>query len=1108
MYIKEHLQAIFQGKFNATTWQGVLIQLFGAKELRQTPELLDYSTNNETAYYLGKITMTDGLSLGLFRYQINKGSVVHKRVGLRNLVKTFTNPRYGIFDAALAVFDDGDNWRVSFISDIRGEATAPKRYTFVFGDEMQYYHTATSRFLKLQGDEISFKTLMDAFSVESLSKEFFTNYKQHYDKFCNHLLNSPSYRIALFKANDKAIRDFCKKLLGRIVFLYFLQKKGWLGAKDLKYKDGDKNFMSNLFRKHTENSNSGGDLFYSQCLTKLFFETLNQARENDNFTMPNGETVKIPFLNGGLFEKETDKYEFLDFPSCLFTDLFTFFDQYNFTIYEDDPNDHTVAVDPEMLGHIFENLLEDNKDKGAYYTPKEIVHYMCQESLKEYLKTCLNHDSDKINEIDKILDCIFSRGNLENLTEIKVQDNMLQEFHKALDNVKICDPAIGSGAFPMGLLQEIFSAKQMLYHFEHGSLEGFKASDVKLNIIQNSIYGVDIERGAVDIARLRFWLSLIIDEEVPTPLPNLDYKIVVGNSLVSKLDDDVIDIDWSLDVVSQGLFGADLAREKVELLKRISEKQKSYFSPKSDKKQLASEIRNLKIDLLINQLQLMVSTKGNETKPTGTSKSVTKQLDTYLQTLGWKQHVTKLQNLKNKPDEPLHFFDWKLDFPEVMNPMLAENGHLNSATTNCHCGLDSDRSEQAPQSQEKAVGFDIVIGNPPYVFARNSKSKGMTEQDKAYYYSHYILSEYQINLYPLFVELGTNLLKRKGIFSFITPNNWLTLNTNSKLRRFVLENSSISIINFYKRVFESADVDSAVFIFQKNKSNDTREKVLLAEWEDEYNLVGEIEKQKLISSKDCVINIEALKGNETFNLLDKIENNSVSLSEFANVKASLVAYETGAGDPAQTEEIKKNRAFHSKIGGEGYTKYLDGCDVCRYNLGWSGEYLKYGKHLAAPRKNFDLFSTPRILVRQIPSPLPYCINACYTEEILLNDRNSMNIIYIKVSPKYLLGILNSKLISYWFAHKFGKLQRGIFPQFKINELAQFPIPKLSKTEQQPIIAFVEQILSVKKENPVADTSALEKEIDILVYKLYGLSYDEVKIIEPEFEINEEEYNRL
>ncbi|GAL71490.1 SAM-dependent DNA methyltransferase [Jejuia pallidilutea] len=178
----------------------------------------------------------------------------------------------------------------------------------------------------------------------------------------------------------------------------------------------------------------------------MFYDTLNQKRDNDDFEMPDGSIVKIPYLNGGLFEKESDKFDHLIFPSELFTDLFEFFNRFNFTIYENSPEEHTVAVDPEMLGHIFENLLEDNKDKGAFYTPKEIVQYMTQESLIEYLVTHLGDNKPVSSqvEIKEGISLFVKQKNKEGLS-----DTQLNEINSLLDKVKICDPAIGSGAFPM-----------------------------------------------------------------------------------------------------------------------------------------------------------------------------------------------------------------------------------------------------------------------------------------------------------------------------------------------------------------------------------------------------------------------------------------------------------------------------------------------------------------------------------------------------------------------------------------------------------------------------------------------------------------------------------
>ena len=215
------------------------------------------------------------------------------------------------------------------------------------------------------------------------------------------------------------------------------------------------------------------------------------------------------------------------------------------------------------------------------------------------------------------------------------------------------------------------------------------------------------------------------------------------------------------------------------------------------------------------------------------------------------------------------------------------------------------------------------------------------------------------------------------------------------------------------------------------------------------------------------------------------------------MKSGLKAFETGGGTPPpQTEQMKRSRVYHSsrKID-QSYIKYLDGKDVCRYYLGWSGEYLKYGENLAAPRKDFRLYSTERVLVRQIPAKPPYCIHACLTNETLLNDLNSINVINIRESPEYVLGVLNSRLISFWFVHKFGKMQRETFPQFKVNELADFPLPKQGNAAKDRIAKLVKEILALKKDDHESDTSSLEAEIDQLVYTLYKLSEEEIAIVE-------------
>ena len=431
------------------------------------------------------------------------------------------------------------DWRFTFChkKGSQKEVTDSKRYTFLLGPG-QSCRTAANNFNKLyeNRDTLDMSKIEEAFSVEALTNEFFGKYKEEYDKFVEYItgkryvkkgnkyveaiIHEPHPTLyPCFSNNDKLVRDYVKKMLGRIVFLHFLQKKGWLGVPyNEEWGSGDRNFMLNLFKNATEKQKEN---FLDEVLEGLFAEGLdcNRADKSDLYdTKVEGlRNCRIPYLNGGLFERDYLDELAVRFPAEYFDSLLTMLSQYNFTIDENDPNDAEVGVDPEMLGRIFENLLEDNKDKGAFYTPKEIVQYMCRESLIAYLQT------DQNEEDKETIRKFVTTHDAELLGDLK------SDIEQKLLDVKICDPAIGSGAFPMGLLRELFFCRSAI---EPNIIEN--AANIKRYIIQNNIYGVDIERGAVDIARLRFWLALIVDEKTPEALPNLDFKIMQGNSLLEQ----------------------------------------------------------------------------------------------------------------------------------------------------------------------------------------------------------------------------------------------------------------------------------------------------------------------------------------------------------------------------------------------------------------------------------------------------------------------------------------------------------------------------------------------------------------------------------------------
>ena len=635
LFAKEVLNPVFGSGFT----------LFNEPVLSpEQPNKTELQVLQEPVYKYGEIVLEDGTEVNCFEITLQPNvRIEQSRVAIQHFVRKLLTAG----QAALVNFvsPTTDNiWRLTLVAkdseitddEIKEKTTHSKRYTYLVEKDRP------NRTLAERLENLSLKTVIDfvalvkAFSVETMSKEFFDEYKHHYQNFGEYLTGKRSVKergkwvekqvskaspflVSVFNGNEKDARNFNKKLLGRIVFLYFVQKKRWLGASSTEYLNGSYDFIYQLFEE------TGGDTrFFPLGLTELFFNVLNKERPNDNYTTPTGETVKIPYLNGGLFTRdEVDeilhkKGDSMTFPPHLFSNpdlkdvpyergFLDFLNAYNFTVYEDSPNDHTVAVDPEMLGHIFENLLEDNKDKGAYYTPKEIVSYMCRESLTEYLITHLSKEykvyrevgndqveffgnevkTGQLSMLEEIGDKALHRKNVEQIVKDKsidgLTDKQLKRINQLLDDVKICDPAIGSGAFPMGLLLEIFTIKEMIAHELHWD---WKPDVVKEHIIQNSIYGVDIEKGAVDIARLRFWLSLIVDIEKPKALPNLDYKIVEGDSLVSKVKidgtEEIVEINWEL---KSSVGKADTYIKNIQnLLKEVVEKQTKFFNPNAKNK--------------------------------------------------------------------------------------------------------------------------------------------------------------------------------------------------------------------------------------------------------------------------------------------------------------------------------------------------------------------------------------------------------------------------------------------------------------------------------------------------------------------------------------------
>ncbi len=707
------------------------------------------------------------------------------------------------FSSAFMIFhydnEDKWDWRFSLCSkqgDNR-DATDSKRYTFLFGPN-QSCRTAADNFKKLaqKRGEIELDDVVEAFDVEALSDDFFEKYKDQYDKFVMYItgkryvkkggkwkeqvFHEPHQQMyADFGRDDRRVRDYVKKLLGRIVFLHFLQKKGWLGVlPGHDWNTGDKNFMLSLYSNATAEQQAD---FLDAVLEPLFNEALDRDRSGDGdlfdtkvAALPNNGVLRIPYLNGGLFGRDADDEIAIAFPPEYFHSLLTMFHQYNFTIDENDPTDAEVGIDPEMLGLIFENLLEDNKDKGTYYTPKEIVRYMCKESLISYLQNGFSREHrEAIRNFVTLYDVSCLPADIVNEVDGRLRD------------IKICDPAIGSGAFPMGLLKELFYCRGVIENFEN-------PVEIKRHIIRNNIYGVDLEKGAVDIARLRFWLTLVVDEASPELLPNLDYKIVQGNSLFTTFGGKYVNIS---NRQVHGRMG-----KIVEEKQRLYALQRKYFSMSGDDKCRCSiDIKDAILNIVALQLLACIdagvdleqgelfgdaplSREELKRRLKGRSRDILEAGEDMRKRL----HDETLP-LEERAKLSLPFFDYKVMFSDV---------------------FDKDNP-----------GFDIVIGNPPYGAKLDSDDKKVVTQ---FYQTTKTIKDVQkgsMDSYTLFIELAYWLLHKDAFMAYIVPISLTSSDSLSGVHKLLLDNCRGIKISSYavrpKPVFKNAVVNTSILMFQK-----------------------------------------------------------------------------------------------------------------------------------------------------------------------------------------------------------------------------------------------------------------------------------------------------
>ena len=701
------------------------------------------------------------------------------KAGSHNRRVTITQEMFKILrglgiNNAIVAFANADklNYRFSLLTskyEFDGEKVVkvlsnPRRYSYSLG-----YGTKTKTaydFLIGKGKVNSLDELINRFSVEVVNKQFYSEIAACFTRLVGGQRDGKTFNreLNIYGVTDKnKYAEFAVRLIGRIVFCWFLKEK--------RSENGVSLIPETLF--NTKDIKIAGN-YYHDVLEPLFFELLNTSipRRKGKFAQ---EAVynQIPYLNGGLFsphiddhykfspELQSGQYGIVTISNDWFDRFYAVLGQYNFTVDENTSYDIELSIDPEMLGRIFENLLAEinpetgenaKKSTGSFYTPRDIVDYMVDNSILEHLKTKTGISEEKLK-------ALISYGK-EDDELISFSETEKKTIVNALYSVTVLDPACGSGAFPIGVLQKIvymlqeidadatlwfnkatenvLIRKEFEKKFNAGSLDYIR----KLTVIQNSIFGIDIQPIAVEIARLRCFLSLVIEEKVYddesnrgiNPLPNLDFKFIVANSLIP--------------LESEGTMQMSLF-ENQEHIKALRDIREEYFNADNDRRtELKLEFKTLQQDMLLN-----------------TIANYQKQASLKYQLLSeWKPFES----------QPTTWFD-----PEWM------------------FGIKD--------------GFDIVIGNPPYISTKEIPAKDKDMYEKIYGFSD--------DTYNIFTFRGMQLVKDNGTLNYIIPKTFWTTQTKRNMRNMLLS-KAIKYIYDTANPFSSVMVDTCIIQVQNKKYND------------------------------------------------------------------------------------------------------------------------------------------------------------------------------------------------------------------------------------------------------------------------------------------------
>ena len=928
-------------------------------------------------------------------------------------------------DDLLLVFTNRDRDQLHIISpDLSGNRPKLQRLV-AYKDQLQ--RTVPEQIAKMwdnygnKGRTLR-EAIAEAFNVEPVTKEFFQTYRW--------LFEEAKEQITGFTpAEEEQKHLFTQTLFNRLMFVYFLSRKGWL-----KF-DGNTDYLKALWTNYDPKASTGN--FYLTRLRTLFFNGLNNP---DAGNLPEDEKAligEVPFLNGGLFEEtDLDKHKNIEIPDetigHILADLF---DRFNFTVMESTPYDVEVAVDPEMLGKVFEELVTGRHDSGAYYTPRPVVSFMCREALKGYLEgkeTGLDADA-----ITRFVDEHDTSG-ISLIGAPRVSE--------ALSDVTVVDPACGSGAYLLGIMQELIELQTILYNI---GVDAKKIYDLKLEIIQRNLYGVDIDEFAVNIAMLRMWLSLAIDYEgeKPEPLPNLDFKVVCGDSLLGP--------DPSAGVEVQGTLGRDI--EKIWRLGQLKANyMRAYLG--ADKDRFKTEIDELTGEI------------SQELGAAGASPGA---------------------------------IDWQVEFAEVFaerrgfdiaiaNPPYVQLQKDGGKLANLY--RDSSYQTFAPRGDIYQLfyerGCQLLAPSRGLLAYITSNSWLKAEYGKS---TRRYLSEKQTPL--LLLELGKDVFQ-----SAIVDSGILMLRSGGKAGVFpavdmdrVISGDFPPASSLWGQAGPDGDAPWSIMSHVERKAMEKidAEGTPIRDWDlvisrgviTGYNkafIIDDATKSALVSKdpRSSEIIKPVLRGRDVQRFRLVWAGVWVIIAKFGSYKTLPKEY------PAVYEHLSRHE---DKLRARGQ---------CRYSRSGRGnanpEYEGQHHWLELDNNPKDHYLEEFAKEKLFWMDMSNRGRFAYSDtEMYCNNKGFM---MTGESLKYLCAVLNSTLVT-WLMKNTARTTGMGLTQWEKFVVERIPIPKIPAAKQHPFIQLVDEIIETKDADPDADTSHLEWEIDRLVYDLYGLTEEENTAIE-------------